>query len=162
MQYDEIKEVSEINTPQLNDLDSALEELGMLASSTNSRNEYLKEISAYPCSSTLKINTKYISNVMIACGKYKTKSHSRFMPYMTRVRNRTKSENNDNECFGLQKVLNDSLNSVENFAELKKAKSLESIVNENKEHKDFNNIHFDNLPELETVSECIQNLKFGE
>lgn len=163
MQFDKIQEVSATNKLNLSDLDSALKELGMLATSTNSRNEYMREISANPCTSSLKINTKYISNVMIACGSYKTKTHSRFKPYIKRVRNRTKSENSDSESYDIiHKMLNDSLNVVDNITELKKAKSLESIVCENKEQVDFTKICFENLSDLETVNECIQNLKFGE
>lgn len=149
------------NANSLNDLDSALKELGMLASSTNSRNEYIKEISATPCTSSVKINTKYIS--MIACGKLKIKTHSRFKPYMPRIRNRTKSENNDSEITDiLHKMLDVPIDNDENFTQLKKAKSLESILNENMDQKDFRNMHFDNLPELESVSECIQNLRVAD
>ncbi|KAL3274127.1 hypothetical protein HHI36_015541 [Cryptolaemus montrouzieri] len=163
MQCYDSEKVLEANAPNLKELDAALKGLGMLATTTNSRNEYMKEISNNPCSSSLKINTRYVSNVSIG---FKVKSmtpHLRYKPYLSKVRNRTKSENNDNENLEfIQNMLNSCMKSVEEITQLKKAKSLESIVSESNQNVDFNRVNFEDLPELEIVSDCIQNLKVVE
>ncbi|KAK9883302.1 hypothetical protein WA026_001483 [Henosepilachna vigintioctopunctata] len=162
MQCDNLNKVSTRNASNLNELDSALKELGMLATTTNSRDEYMKEISNNPSSSSFKINTKFVHNVSIGSYKKVVKSFIRYKPYIPRVRSRTKSENKDNENMDyIQNMLDSCIESIDT-THLKKAKSLESIVSENNQNINFRSFKFENMPELEIVSDSIQNLKVVE
>ncbi|XP_017780153.1 PREDICTED: uncharacterized protein LOC108565262 [Nicrophorus vespilloides] len=151
-------EVEMAVTPKLNELDSALQELGMLSSCSNSRQEYLREIQNRPI---LSINTRYVSNVSIGFRVRPVTPRIRFKPYnftKREERHRTRSENNDNssESVSIVKtVLDDTMNiTFEEISQLKKAKSLESIVLES--GGEFK------TPEVEIVSDCIEKLKVNE
>lgn len=151
-------EVEMAVTPKLNELDSALQELGMLSSCSNSRQEYLREIQNRPI---LSINTRYVSNVSIGFRVRPVTPRIRFKPYnftKREERHRTRSENNDNssESVSIVKtVLDDTMNiTFEEISQLKKAKSLESIVLESGGEL--------KTPEVEIVSDCIEKLKVNE
>ncbi|XP_060522724.1 uncharacterized protein LOC132699823 [Cylas formicarius] len=158
-------ECFEASPPCQSQLDSALHELGMLASSTNSRREYLNEVKTSNYLNMLTINTRYVSNVSIGFRVRPTVPHARFIPYKVphRERHRTKSENNDSDATStLAQVIVDECIS-ESFAEvtqLKKAKSLESLVAANE--TDANGVRFGSHIELDKVSDSIQNLKVAE
>ncbi|CAH1376795.1 uncharacterized protein [Tenebrio molitor] len=157
----------ELPSPCLNGLDSALQRLGMLATSTDSRRDYLKEIRRRSYMNMLHINTRYVSNVSIGFRVRPLTPHVRYKPYTIRERHRTRSENNDTEKdASLRAAADDAAaavveTSVE-LAQLKKAKSLESIVAECNPDVDLQSISVENCPELEVVSNCIQNLKVVE
>lgn len=151
-------------------MDSALHELGMLATCTNSRQEYLQEIQKKQMLNMLTINTRYVSNVSIGFRVRPITPHVRYKPYnlnKREERHRTKSENNDsNESINLIKaVVEDPLKQHQNdTSTLKKAKSLESIIAENAKHT-HNHIDHQSLiclPEMEVVSNCIEKLKVNE
>ena len=146
-------------SPCLDGLDMALQRLGMLATSTNSRREYLKEARRKSYLNMVRINTRYVSNVSIGFRVRPLTPHVRYKPYAVK-RHRTRSENNDGEDAGMVKAVVDEVieNSVD-LAQLKKAKSLESIVAECNAEVDLQNI---NIQEVEVVSNCIQNLKVVE
>ncbi|KAK4873666.1 hypothetical protein RN001_013026 [Aquatica leii] len=153
------------NAPRLNELDSALHELGMLASFTNSRQEYLKEMQQKPIYNMLTINTRYVSNVSIGFQLRPTTPHVRYKPYQNpkrEERHRTKSENNDvNETLGIVKgLLEETVNEkvMNDLLQLKKAKSLESIIAENNKDVDLTKI---TIPEVQVVSD-LEKLKVGE
>jgi len=112
----------------------------------------------------VRINTRYVSNVSIGFRVRPLTPHVRYKPYTIRERHRTRSENNDNDKdASLVKAVVDSvIETPEDLSQLKKAKSLESIVNENNVKTDLQNISIDNCPELEVVSNSIQNLKVAE
>ncbi|EFA08130.1 uncharacterized protein LOC663388 [Tribolium castaneum] len=151
----------ELPSPCLNGLDSALQRLGMLATSADSRREYLKEIQRKPYLNMVRINTRYVSNVSIGFRVRPLTPHVRYKPYAIRERHRTRSENNDseNDASLVKAVVDQVIEDSVDLAQLKKAKSLESIVAESGPEVDLHNISF---PELEVVSNCIQNLKVVE
>lgn len=114
----------------------------------------------------LTINTRYVSNVSIGFRVRPVTPHVRYKPYKLpkrEERHRTRSENNDNDGTGLIKaMLEEKIHqSIEDLSQLKKAKSLESIVCENK-RVDLQNVALGNFPELEVVSNSIQNLRVAE
>lgn len=164
MQCDDV-EIELRTAPRLNELDSALHELGMLASYTNSRQEYLKEMQQKPLYNMLTINTRYVSNVSIGFQLRPTTPHVRYKPYnisKREERHRTRSENNDvNETLGLLKgVLEETVQEsvVEEMAQLKKAKSLESIIAENNKDVNLSEV---TIPEVQVVSD-LEKLKVAE
>lgn len=115
----------------------------------------------------LTINTRYVSNVSIGFQVRPVTPHVRYKPYKLpkrEERHRTRSENNDNDSTSLVKaVLEERIHqSIDDLNQLKKAKSLESIVCESKKNVDLKNVQIGNCPELEVVSNCIQNLKVAE
>lgn len=139
----------------------------MLSSCTNSRREYLKELHNKNLLNMLTINTRYVSNVSIGFQVRPVTPHVRYKPYKhpkREERHRTRSENNDNDSTSLVKaVLEERIHqSIDDLNQLKKAKSLESIVCESKKNVDLKNVPIANCPELEVVSNCIQNLKVAE
>lgn len=146
----------------MNDLDSALNELGMLASSSNSREEYLTEIYSKKYLNMLTINTRYVSNVSIGFRVRPVTSQVRYKPYkMPKERHRTRSENNDSEA-PVNSIAGDVDRSLDEVSQLKKAKSLESILAETKKSVEFSNINLGKTLELEAVSNSIQNLRVDE
>ncbi|KAF5288758.1 hypothetical protein FQA39_LY15249 [Lamprigera yunnana] len=163
MQCDDL-EIELPTAPRLNELDNALCELGMLASYTNSRQEYLKEMQQKPIYNMLTINTRYVSNVSIGFQLRPTTPHVRYKPYSSKreERHRTKSENNDmNESLGLVKgILEETVNEgvMQDILQLKKAKSLESIIAENNKDVDLTKII---IPEVQVVSD-LEKLTVGE
>jgi len=157
----------EVESRPLVPLDSALNELGMLATSTNSRKEYLTEIKTNNYLNMLTINTRYVSNVSIGFRVRPSVPHVRYKPYKMplKERHRTRSENNDIEATTsvAHKIVEDCITeSIAEISQLKKAKSLESIIAEGGENKDFKDIRFSSHGELEQVSDGVQNLRVVE
>lgn len=149
-------------SPDFN-LDSALHELGMLATRTDSRQEYLEELTKpKQLLNMLSMNTRYVSNVSMGFRVRPTAPRVRHKPYQLSKREeryRTRSENNDNDIDDSERSsfitsMIDQLHSLTELTQLKKAKSLESIAMENKAGL--------NSTEVEVVSDSIQNLKVGE
>lgn len=62
-------------------LNSALNELGMLATGTNSRKEYLTEIRTQNYLNMLTMNTRYVSSVSIGFQVRPSAPHVRYKPY---------------------------------------------------------------------------------
>lgn len=71
----------QVETKPLASLDSALNELGMLSTTTNSRKEYLTEIKTQNYLNMLTINTRYVSNVSIGFRVRPSTPHVRYKPY---------------------------------------------------------------------------------
>lgn len=142
----------------------------MLATCTNSRQEFLRERHNKNVLNMLTINTRYVSNVSIGFQVRPTAPHVRYKPYALPrreeryERTRTRSENNDGNTTGLIKAMLEERihQSIEDLTQLKKAKSLESIACENGQNVDVKSINLGNGSELEVVSNCIQNLKVAE
>lgn len=118
-----------------------------------------------PIYNMLTINTRYVSNVSIGFQLRPTTPHVRYKPYYIsrrEERHRTKSENNDiTDTFGLVRgVLEDTVTESisDDVIQLKKAKSLESIIAENNKDVDLSKI---SIPEVEVVSD-LEKLKVGE
>ncbi|KAG5866308.1 hypothetical protein JTB14_002187 [Gonioctena quinquepunctata] len=157
MQCDDVD--LKVSGPQINELDNALDELGMLASSANSREEYLGDLQNKYLN-MLSINSKYVRNVSIGFRVRPLSSRKRYKPYEypKEVRHRTRSENNDIEAVAVVKSVVDELDcAIEEFKQLKKAKSLECVAEKSTVHPGS-----DKMSELEVVSDSIQNLKVGE
>lgn len=164
----------------------------MLATCTNSSKEYLKEIQKKQMLNMLTINTRYVSNVSIGFRVRPITPHvRRYKPYTfvkREERHRTKSENNDsNDGVSLIKAVvedpmipyNVNERPITTTCNLKKAKSLESIIAENLKcstnnvnttYRGVDDVLLDDddnssltcLPELEVVSSCIEKLKVNE
>lgn len=92
-------------------MDSALHELGMLSTITDSRNQYLQEMRRKSFGSKpntyirrdvsnpsdvgiIQMNSRYVSNVTIGL-RMKRATNNRTIPYAVPERNRTKSENSE-------------------------------------------------------------------
>lgn len=88
--------------------------------------------------------------------------HVRYKPYALRERHRTRSENSDSDSNLVRAVVDEIVDTSSDLAQLKKAKSLESIVAESGSGVNVNNITIQNCPELEIVSNSIQNLRVVE
>lgn len=111
------------------------------------------------------INTRYVSNVSIGFQLRPTTPHVRYKPYSVskrEERQRTRSENNDvNEALGLIKgMLEETVQESvsDEIAQLKKAKSLESIIAENNKDVNLSQI---TIPEVQVVSD-LEKLKVAE
>lgn len=134
----------------------------MLASSTNSREEYLTELYSKKYLNMLTINTRYVSNVSIGFRVRPVTSQVRYKPYkMSKERHRTRSENNDSEA-PISSIVGDVDRSFDEVSQLKKAKSLESILAETNKSVDFSDVNFGKTLEVEAVSNSIQNLRVAE
>lgn len=126
---------------------------------------YLRDLQNKRFSKMLTLNSRYVSNVSIGYRMKPTTSHSRYEPYKNRKeRHRTKSENCEVEenCCHIKSVVDKLDNSLEDIIQLKRAKSLESIIAESNQHIDLKNINIIKLNELENVSNSIQNLRVVE
>ncbi|ENN77801.1 uncharacterized protein LOC109536774 [Dendroctonus ponderosae] len=158
---------NEVEPKPLTALDSALNELGMLAASSNSRKEYVTEIKTQNYLNMLTINTRYVSNVAFGFRVRPSAPHVRYKPYQLplKERHRTKSENNDVDGTSTlaQRIVEDCISeSIVEIAQLKKAKSLESLVADGNENIDLKSIRYSSHSDLELVSDGVQNLKVGE
>lgn len=112
----------------------------------------------------LTINTRYVSNVSLGYRMKTAAAHSRYEPYKNRKeRHRTKSENCESEenCF-VSTVVNNFDSNMEEINQLKRAKSLESIIAEGNQIVDFKHLNMKKINELEAVSDSIQNLRVVE
>ncbi|XP_053610556.1 uncharacterized protein LOC128675277 [Plodia interpunctella] len=77
----------------LDNLDKALHDLGMLSAITEARREYLRESRANY--GVMRFNTRYVSNVTVGYCMKRATNKNRLCPYVLPVRHRTKSENSD-------------------------------------------------------------------
>ncbi|KAL1497674.1 hypothetical protein ABEB36_008596 [Hypothenemus hampei] len=164
MDISEMNDPVEVESRPLAPLDSALNELGMLATSSNSRKEYLSEIKTKNYLNMLTINTRYVSNVSIGFRVRPSTPHVRYKPYQMplKERHRTRSENNDTESTSslAQKIVEDCISeSLVEISQLKRAKSLESIIAEGNENRDLKAIKYGSHNDLEQVSDAVQKLK---
>lgn len=77
----------------LDNLDKALHDLGMLSAITEARREYLHDSkSNYR---VMRLNTRYVSNVTVGYCMKRATNKNRLCPYVLPIRHRTKSENSD-------------------------------------------------------------------
>lgn len=77
----------------LENLDKALHDLGMLSAITEARRDYLSETKTNY--GVMRLNTRYVSNVTVGYRMKKVPNKNRPCPYVLRIRARTKSENSD-------------------------------------------------------------------
>lgn len=77
----------------LENLDKALHDLGMLSAITEARREYLGESKSN--FSVMRLNSRYVSNVTVGYCMKRTTHKNRLCPYVLPIRHRTKSENSD-------------------------------------------------------------------
>lgn len=117
----------------------------------------------------LTINTRYVNNVSFGYRLRPSAPHTRYKPYkVPKERHRTRSENNDGDpANNLANTLLDTpdSSSMEELNQLKKAKSLESIVAERSSDENLEmlrNITINNSREMDVVSNSIQKLNVNE
>lgn len=77
----------------LENLDKALHDLGMLSAITEARRDYLRESKTNY--SVMRLNTRYVSNVTVGYCMKRAATKNRLCPYVLPIRHRTKSENSD-------------------------------------------------------------------
>ncbi|XP_049876209.1 uncharacterized protein LOC126373895 [Pectinophora gossypiella] len=77
----------------LDNLDKALHDLGMLSAITEARREYLRESKSNL--NVMRLNTRYVSNVTVGYCMKRTTTKNRLCPYVLPMRHRTKSENSE-------------------------------------------------------------------
>lgn len=77
----------------LDNLDKALHDLGMLSAITEARREFLRENRSNL--NVMRLNTRYVSNVTVGYCMKRTTTKNRLCPYVLPIRHRTKSENSD-------------------------------------------------------------------
>ncbi|KAJ8712169.1 hypothetical protein PYW07_005011 [Mythimna separata] len=77
----------------LENLDKALKDLGMLSAITEARRDYLRESKSNY--SVMRLNTRYVSNVTVGYCMKRATNKNRLCPYVLPIRHRTKSENSD-------------------------------------------------------------------
>ncbi|XP_037292985.1 uncharacterized protein LOC115455060 [Manduca sexta] len=86
-------EKSKTRHMNLENIDKALHELGMLSAITEARREYLRETKSNY--SVMRLNTRYVSNVTVGYCMKRAANKNRLCPYVLPMRHRTKSENSD-------------------------------------------------------------------
>lgn len=77
----------------LDNLDKALHDLGMLSAITEARRDFLRDSKTN--FNVMRLNTRYVSNVTVGYCMKRTTTKNRLCPYVLPVRHRTKSENSD-------------------------------------------------------------------
>lgn len=77
----------------LDNLDKALHDLGMLSAITEAPREFLRENRSNL--NVMRLNTRYVSNVTVGYCMKRTTTKNRLCPYVLPIRHRTKSENSD-------------------------------------------------------------------
>ncbi|CAK1555900.1 unnamed protein product [Leptosia nina] len=147
----------------LDNLDKALHDLGMLSAITEARREYLKESKSNY--SVMRLNTRYVSNVTVGyCMKRTNKT--RICPYVLPVRHRTKSENSD----VIASEMIDSSDFKFSILEPSTSGGRENNDKNTKRCQSLENLNLvidpplkaDTSPDMECVSSQIQNLQVDE
>ncbi|CAG9130620.1 unnamed protein product [Plutella xylostella] len=93
MKYGQVDKRKPRQHMNLENLDRALQELGMLSAVTEARREFLHEAQSDYC--MMRLNTRYVSNVTVGYCMRRTTTKNRLCPYILPARHRTKSENSD-------------------------------------------------------------------
>ncbi|CAG4951562.1 unnamed protein product [Colias eurytheme] len=160
--YDKSKPCNHTN---LDNLDKALHDLGMLSAITEARREYLKESKGN--FSVMRLNTRYVSNVTVGYCMKRSTNKSRLCPYVLPVRHRTKSENSDaissdmnDVCDFKYSILEPSTSSMRENIDIKSTKRCQSLENlnlviENPPKPEIS-------PDMDCVSTRIQKLQVDE
>ncbi|XP_046969580.1 uncharacterized protein LOC124536954 [Vanessa cardui] len=152
----------------LDNLDKALHDLGMLSAITEARRDYLRESKTNL--GVMRLNTRYVSNVTVGYCMKRSTNKNRLCPYVLPVRHRTKSENsdaisceaNDSNCDFKYNLLEPSTSTCirENVDVKSPAKRCQSLENLN--------LNLESPPKAETspdmdcVSTRIQKLQVDE
>lgn len=138
----------------LDNLDRALHDLGMLSAVTEARREYLRETKSD--SYLMRINSRYVTDVTIGYCMKRAPNKQRVCPYILPVRHRTKSENSDtldNSNTNNVKIIETS---NDNISQAKRCLSLENL------NLFENSSKLEILKELDGVSIQIQKLQVDE
>ncbi|XP_059057738.1 uncharacterized protein LOC131851277 [Achroia grisella] len=151
----------------LDNLDKALHDLGMLSAITEARRDYLRESKAN--FGVMRFNTRYVSNVTVGYCMKRATNKNRLCPYVLPVRHRTKSENsdaivndgNDSGCEHRNSLLEPSTSGYGNHECVKSpAKRCQSLENLNLSVEP--QAGPETSPEMECVSTRIQKLQVDE
>ncbi|XP_068617926.1 uncharacterized protein [Battus philenor] len=149
----------------LNNLDKALHDLGMLSAITEARREYLKESKSN--FGVMRLNTRYVSNVTVGYCMKRAANKNRLCPYVLPVRHRTKSENSeaisdisDNGCENKNNFLDPSTSGYSTLDSKSPAKRCQSLENLNLSLDP--QTATETSPEMDCVSTRIQKLQVDE
>ncbi|CAB3246911.1 unnamed protein product [Arctia plantaginis] len=121
----------------LDNLDKALHDLGMLSAITEARREYLRDSKSNY--SVMRLNTRYVSNVTVGYCMKRATNKNRLCPYVLPIRHRTKSENsdaigsdvNDSSCEYKNSLLEPSTSGYNHECAKSPAKRCQSLENLN-------------------------------
>ncbi|XP_021203748.1 uncharacterized protein LOC114250959 isoform X2 [Bombyx mandarina] len=150
----------------LENLDKALHDLGMLSAITEARREYLRETKSNY--SVMRLNTRYVSNVTVGYCMKRATNKNRLCPYVVPIRHRTKSENSDalandpsdNGCEFKSSMFEPSTSSYIHDCIKSPAKRCQSLENLNLAVEPP--INAETSPEMDCVSTRIQKLQVDE
>ncbi|XP_041982239.1 uncharacterized protein LOC121735473 [Aricia agestis] len=152
----------------LDNLDIALHDLGMLSAITEARRDYLRESKSNI--NVMRLNTRYVSNVTVGYCMKRSTAKNRLCPYVLPVRHRTKSENseaiscdlNDSGCELKYNLMEPTTSSStrENVETKSTAKRCQSLENLNLSAEPQRGPEFS--PDMECMSTRIQKLQVQE
>ncbi|KAJ2945492.1 hypothetical protein O0L34_g303 [Tuta absoluta] len=151
----------------LDNLDKALHDLGMLSAITEARREYLRESKSNL--NVMRLNSRYVSNVTVGYCMKRTTTKNRLCPYVLPARHRTKSENSEAvgeageaPCDFKSSIYEPSTSSCtrELFETRSPAKRCQSLENLNLAVEAPTGA--ENSPEMDCVSNRIQKLQVDE
>ncbi|CAK1586783.1 unnamed protein product [Parnassius mnemosyne] len=148
----------------LNNLDKALHDLGMLSAITEARREYLRESKSN--FGVMRLNTRYVSNVTVGYCMKRAANKNRLCPYVLPVRHRTKSENSDaisevsDKACEHNSLLDPSTSGNSTFDPKSPAKRCQSLENLNLSIDPPSSTEIS--PEMDCVSTRIQKLQVDE
>ncbi|XP_063537320.1 uncharacterized protein LOC134746729 [Cydia strobilella] len=150
----------------LDNLDKALHDLGMLSAITEARRDYLHESNSNY--GMMRLNTRYVSNVTVGYCMKRVTNKNRLCPYVLPMRHRTKSENSDAIATNMADSGRDYLNTLlepstsgcsNNDSAKCPAKRCQSLENLNISVEPQSS---PDTPELDGVSTRIQKLQVDE
>lgn len=148
----------------LDNLDKALHDLGMLSAITEARRDYLHETKTN--FSVMRFNTRYVSNVTVGYCMKRATTKNRLCPYVLPIRHRTKSENSDaigSETSEPGEVKSSLLEpSTSGFVRDTNAKRCQSLENLNLTVEPAAATANELSPEMDRVSTQIQKLQVDE
>lgn len=150
----------------LENLDKALHDLGMLSAITEARREYLRESKSNY--SVMRLNTRYVSNVTVGYCMKRATNKNRLCPYVLPIRHRTKSENSDaigsdvsdNACDYKNSLLEPSTSGYNHDCTKSPAKRCQSLENLNLAVESSPGAEIS--PDMDCVSTRIQKLQVDE
>ncbi|XP_050665854.1 uncharacterized protein LOC126966022 [Leptidea sinapis] len=164
MKCDEFEKSNPHHHKNLENLDKALHDLGMLSAITEARREYLKETKTNI--GVVRLNTRFVSNVTVGYCMKKTTIKNRLCPYLVPVRHRTKSENSDSICnndfesepkYSIFEPSTSGIGDIDIRNSTKRCQSLENINLLIEQQPAF-----ETSPEMDCVSNQIEKLQVDE
>lgn len=152
----------------LDNLDKALHDLGMLSAITEARRDYLHE--AKSNYGMMRLNTRYVSNVTVGYCMKRVTNKNRLCPYVLPMRHRTKSENSDAIAGDMAESGRDYLNTLLEPSTSGCGKDLfDNVKSTTKRCQSLENLNLSiepqsssDTPDMDGVSTRIQKLQVDE